>query len=398
MRIAFLHPHLGIGGAERLIVDAALELQGRGHDVVIYAAHHDPQRCFEPTRDGTLRVVAPLRNALDGPPHRGRVPTAVWEMARLAFELMRRERGVDAVVCDLVAHVVPLLSLRQSIPVLFYCHYPDLWLAPSGGPLYRLYRWPINRLEAYGLRVARRVAVNSEFTAAAYRRAFPHLPAPEVIYPGVVSEVDARGPNASQRPGLFVSLGRFSPEKNHGLALDAFVCLRGLLEESAFRGLRLVIAGGCDPHMPEQREVLENLARRTREAELQDQVELRTSIDDAERARLLASATCLVHAPLAEHFGLAPIEAMAAGVPVVGVDGGGVRETVVTGETGYLCAPQPEALATGLARLITSPPTLHAMQQAARRHVAARFSRKAFGDRLERVLLEIGRRRPSQVA
>jgi hypothetical protein len=51
-RVAFLHPDLGLGGAERLVVDAALELVSRGHTVDIYTAYHDPQRCFEETRGG----------------------------------------------------------------------------------------------------------------------------------------------------------------------------------------------------------------------------------------------------------------------------------------------------------------------------------------------------------
>ena len=69
MRIAFVHPDLGIGvlnlpyileiltqfdtgGAERLVVDAALGLQGLGHSVDLYTSYHDPQHCFDETRDG----------------------------------------------------------------------------------------------------------------------------------------------------------------------------------------------------------------------------------------------------------------------------------------------------------------------------------------------------------
>jgi hypothetical protein len=53
LRIAFLHPDLGIGGAERLVVDAALALQQCGHEVSFYTAHHDKAHCFPETRDGT---------------------------------------------------------------------------------------------------------------------------------------------------------------------------------------------------------------------------------------------------------------------------------------------------------------------------------------------------------
>ncbi|CAO3657992.1 unnamed protein product [Rhizopus stolonifer] len=45
-----------VGGAERLVVDAAVGCQSKGHQVVMYTSHHDPNHCFEETRDGTLPV------------------------------------------------------------------------------------------------------------------------------------------------------------------------------------------------------------------------------------------------------------------------------------------------------------------------------------------------------
>lgn len=50
--VLFFHPDLGIGGAERLIIDAAVGLQNRGHKVVIFTSHCDPKHCFEEARDG----------------------------------------------------------------------------------------------------------------------------------------------------------------------------------------------------------------------------------------------------------------------------------------------------------------------------------------------------------
>ena len=52
--IVFFHPDLGIGGAERLVVDAAVGLQERGHRVVIFTNHCDPGHCFDECRDGSL--------------------------------------------------------------------------------------------------------------------------------------------------------------------------------------------------------------------------------------------------------------------------------------------------------------------------------------------------------
>jgi hypothetical protein len=54
--IAFFHPDLGIGGAERLIIDAAVGLKNRGHKVVIFTSHCDPKHCFDEARDGMADV------------------------------------------------------------------------------------------------------------------------------------------------------------------------------------------------------------------------------------------------------------------------------------------------------------------------------------------------------
>ena len=50
--IVFIHPDLGIGGAERLVIDAATGLQELGHKVTIFTSHCDPSHCFEEARDG----------------------------------------------------------------------------------------------------------------------------------------------------------------------------------------------------------------------------------------------------------------------------------------------------------------------------------------------------------
>ncbi len=51
--VIFIHPDLGIGGAERLIIDAAIGLQELGHKVTIFTSHCDPTHCFDEARDGT---------------------------------------------------------------------------------------------------------------------------------------------------------------------------------------------------------------------------------------------------------------------------------------------------------------------------------------------------------
>ena len=51
--VVFFHHDLGIGGAERLVVDAAVGLQKQGKRVIIFTSHCDPTHCFEEARDGS---------------------------------------------------------------------------------------------------------------------------------------------------------------------------------------------------------------------------------------------------------------------------------------------------------------------------------------------------------
>jgi glycosyltransferase involved in cell wall biosynthesis len=69
-----------------------------------------------------------------------------------------------------------------------------------------------------------------------------------------------------------------------------------------------------------------------------------------------SAANVFVTTPWYEPFGITPVEAMACGTPVVGTAVGGIKTTVVDGETGYLVPPNdPEALAEKLAWLKRHP-------------------------------------------
>jgi alpha-1,3/alpha-1,6-mannosyltransferase len=393
VRIAFLHPDLGLGGAERLVVDAALELQAGGHRVTLFTAAHDPARAFPETADGTLDVR--VRGALL-PPHLGqrlRAPCAIVRMAYLAGAL--RAEHWDVVVCDLVAHAIPVIRAVTSAPVVFYCHFPDRLLAPRRTGLYRWYRAPIDRLEERATGLADRVLVNSRYTAARFREAFPRLGAcaPEVVHPGVVV-ADAPGADAGAAAAagdalpFILCLGRFDPAKDIVLAVEAFAALRTRLGTEA-ADLELVLAGGYDPRLVEQRATIDGLAALARRLGVDAHVRIVRSPTEPERKRLLSRCLCVVYTPKDEHFGLVPLEAMAAGRPVIAVSRGGPAETVVDGETGLLCEPRADAFADALLRLVRAPELRRTLGAAGRAHVARSFSRARFGARFEAVLREV---------
>jgi glycosyltransferase involved in cell wall biosynthesis len=65
-------------------------------------------------------------------------------------------------------------------------------------------------------------------------------------------------------------------------------------------------------------------------------VELLGAVDDSELRMLYAGAKGFIALAKEEDFGITPVEAMAAGTPVIAFNGGGFKETVVDGETGVL--------------------------------------------------------------
>jgi glycosyltransferase involved in cell wall biosynthesis len=103
-------------------------------------------------------------------------------------------------------------------------------------------------------------------------------------------------------------------------------------------------------------------------------------VDDDALAQLYAGAAALV-VPNVEEFGIAAVEAQAAGRPVVGIGAGGLLETVVPGRTGLLVEPNdPGALTRALREDLTSFDA-----QDIRAH-AQRFSREAFQGRIREIV------------
>jgi alpha-1,3/alpha-1,6-mannosyltransferase len=389
MRIAIVHPDLGLGGAERLMVDAALWLQQAGHQVTVLTTHHDPERCFDETRNGTLDVrvlgdVLPTRLY-------SRVPAIVTlaRMGALGLGARRWRGSFDVVFCDLVAHVTPLLRASLGARVVYYCHFPDRLLAPRRGGWYRLYRWLINSLEAAGIRGADLVLVNSRFTAAAFREVFPGRE-PTIVYPGVDCPSYATAPPLSEHgPITLLSVNRFQRSKGLPLAVSTLAGLRGVLPASIFTNVRLVIAGGYDSRLAEASAVLEELRAAAEQLGVAGQVDFVLNPDDTRRRELLAECRCVLYTPRGEHFGLVPLEAMAAARPVIAVNDGGPLETIVDGENGFLCPATAEAFAAAAAAVIQDAAAARRMGEAGRRHVLSHFSRERFGQSLEEQLRSI---------
>src|SRR5207302_1705462 len=87
------------------------------------------------------------------------------------------------------------------------------------------------------------------------------------------------------------------------------------------------------------------------------------------------AANVFVSTPWYEPFGITPVEAMACGTPVIGSAVGGIKTTVLDGETGYLVRPNdPDGLADRLADLLLVPERARAFGRRAVRHVNSLYT------------------------
>ncbi|BCS19359.1 GDP-Man:Man(1)GlcNAc(2)-PP-dolichol alpha-1,3-mannosyltransferase [Aspergillus puulaauensis] len=432
--ITIIHPDLGIGGAERLIIDVALALQNTGHKVTIYTSHCDKSHCFEEARDGTLDVR--VRGDEYLPANVGgrfvvlfAILRQVWLTVELLGELAARtslDKETDEVfIVDQVPACVPLLKTFgpsrcwATQRILFYCHFPDQLLArrDEGGSLLLsalkgVYRYPFDWFEGWAMGAADRVVANSRFTRGVVAGVFGgnRLGDVRVVYPCVDTE-SAEVIERSEGEGeqalwggkkILLSVNRFERKKDLALAIRAY---HGLGEEKR-RGTRLVVAGGYDPRIVENVQYHKELDTLATSLGLQtatsktvpSALSIPNSVDvlflpstpSAFRDTLISQSSLLLYTPINEHFGIVPIEAMRAGIPVLASNTGGPLETIVEGETGWLRdATDVPAWTAVMDKVLyqTSEGELERISMKAKERVEAEFSLRTMGEKLE---VEIG--------
>ena len=100
----------------------------------------------------------------------------------------------------------------------------------------------------------------------------------------------------------------------------------------------------------------------------------------------MSTASLLVYTPQNEHFGIVPLEAMLAGVPVLAADTGGPLETVEDGETGWLRPVEKvEEWTEVMRKVLYELPVekLRQMGESGRQRVKAEFSETKMAHRLD---------------
>ncbi len=198
-----------------------------------------------------------------------------------------------------------------------------------------------------------------------------------VIHNGVAPVPDVVGARHREGPVVLGSVGRLHPVKNYPALIEACSLLRR-------DDWRLVIYGEGP-----QRSELEQLVARTG---LSDKVTLPGYVDDLSQA--FSAIDIYVQPSLAEGFGLAVVEAMAAGKPVVVTPVGGLSEIVVDRETGIVAkGTDLTDIADALRVALEDEGLRAAIAEAGRASVLDRFSQSRWLEETGRVYLETARTR-----
>jgi len=327
MRIALAHSHVNtFGGGERAVLELGRALMAR-HDVLLLLGRFDPRH--------TYAELASL-------PHR-RFGRAQWITSSVP---------ADAIIAN--SFGANLLSLRNGARVAYWVHSTrSVYLQPGARRADLLLRRAIDWL---AVRRAAQLVANSRYTSLRLRQLY-HREAEAIVYPGV--DLTLFTPGRTLDPAYAITVGRLSAEKGIARLLELWRDIPDLQ-------LHVVGSGASE---------WRSLAPRG--------VVFRGPLSGAELAEAYRGAAVAVFTPHGEEFGLAPLEAMASGVPVIAWREGGLQETIIDGETGFLVSDA--VTFRQRVRLLLRDPRRRATLAEAARTRAAHFSWQQTAAQMEAV-------------
>jgi glycosyltransferase involved in cell wall biosynthesis len=256
-----------------------------------------------------------------------------WDQVRAPL-LARRSRA------DIVHFTGGTLPLWTPHPCVLTVH--DLaWLhgAVAGRAHSRLY---FGAIQSRLARRADRIATDTEVARSGILETLRVPPSKVAVTGAGVDESWFAVPRLPDDPPFLLNVGTVEKRK------DLITAVRAL---AALPNYKLISAG---PHTPYAAKVMQAAV----EAGVQGRVELRGFVDDASLKSLYARASALLFPSRYEGFGLPPLQALAAGLPVVASDIPVLRE--VLGASALFARPgDPESFAERLRTLSSSNFRLH---------------------------------------
>ncbi len=355
-RVAVVHDWLTIPGGSEQVVMELLEM---------FPSAEIFTSIYEPSAWPSIITDRPIHSSF-----LQRIPHATTQYPKLLPLMSRGFRAFDLSGFDLVLSSSHACAKNVRVPEgvlhVCYCHTPMRYAWEEGflegeqvGRLAQLVMKPmlahLRRQDLAGAAGPNLFVANSQHVANRIERYYGRTA--EVVHPPV--DVESFLPLRHSPDDFYLVFGRVVPYKRVDLAVEA--CMRS--------GRRLKVAGDG--------RAMDSVRALVGSGGSNGTIELLGRVDEAQRDVLLSGARALLF-PGEEDFGIVPVEAQAAGVPVVAYGVGGARESVLDGSTGVLFAEQSAA---GLAQALERFEGL-ALEESQVRANAARFGRLRFREEM----------------
>jgi len=329
MRVVIFHDYFGaIGGGEKTMLTLARAL---GADVVTTDINRD---AIEKMGFGDVNLIS-LGETIKKPPLKQ--ISASIRFAHCDFS----DRYDFFIFSGNWAH----FASKKHKPNLLYCHTPvrafydlyDVFLKRQSlitRILFRMWVAVHKPICEYYMKHVDKIVANSINTQSRIEK-YLHRDA-EVVYP----PIDISKYKFKEYGDFWLSVNRLYPEKRVELLIETF---RQMPEE------KLIIAGGYakGDHALKYAEIIRH--------NLPENVELRGEVTEEELIDLYARCRGYITTAMDEDFGMTPIEAMAAGKPVVAAKEGGYLESMVDGVTGMLVEADVENIINAVGIISQNP-------------------------------------------
>jgi glycosyltransferase involved in cell wall biosynthesis len=358
MRILQICSARTLGGGERHLADLANGLASRSHDIHTALVPGSPLRRELAELPAENIIELPLRNSLD--------VTSALKLAQFV-----RQNQIEIVHAHL-ARDYPLAAFAAQ---------------RAGGAQLILTRhvlFPLGRVHKVLLRrVARVIAVSQAVADGLFEQDIFARDKIVVIHNGVDLDRFAKSreddsPRRQKTGGRLCvgTIGELAPIKGQENFLRAAAIVSSRRDDVDF-----VIAGEDKSRTGENRRLLETMID---ELDLRQRVRIDGWADDV--GELLSEFDVFVSASRSESFGIAMVEAMASGVPVVATMTAGAREIIDADKTGLLVPiGDAEALAAAICQLLDERNMRERLESNAQRMVSERFSLDRMVGRTEQV-------------
>jgi glycosyltransferase involved in cell wall biosynthesis len=324
INLIYLHPHFTLpGGSGHVVLEGAIRLDPEKYNVHIICIKAAPQYKRRYPTLSFIETGGPLSDSL-----------FFW----LSFPLVQYKvhRELNRLRPNIIVpQVLPsnwwgfiYKLFHKDVPCLWYCHEPSAfihfpeWIESIKNPLLRAGAKLLNPLlKAIDVFLVSKgtdcTIGNSLFSTTLYKKAY-HKHTKDYVYPGV--DLGYFRPQDTKQ-NYFFMVSRLTSFKEVHVAIEAMSKLR-------HREYQLLIGG--------EGEEKNRLISLSNKLNLSERVSFLGKVPFDDLPNLYGRAKLVLFTSRNEPFGMVPVEALAAGTPVIGHNSGGLRETIRNNYNGIL--------------------------------------------------------------